>query len=145
MKKLLLYISDGVGCRNFIYSDFLQNAAQNGFEVTILKNVDFDFDSQGCKVIAYPKLPVPGYVDILKSVKVEAEINLFAKKFNNELYKKCLLKSTPKRFKDKLKKKYIKYLVSVTDTEEKIQRLEKSMYRHAVKSPLFSLIVTVLL
>ncbi len=137
MKNLLIYISDGVGCRNFLYSDFIENAEQNGFKVTILKNVLFDFDSKGCKVIDYPKLPIPTYVDMLKTIKVEAEINLFATKFNNPAYRKFILPNRPKRLKERIKQKFKNYKLSKIKTEGDIKTIEDKMYRHAAKSELF--------
>jgi len=144
MKKILLYISDGVGCRNFVYSSFIDNAINDGFEVVILKNVPFDFDTKGCKVVAYPSIPLPPMVDIYKSIKIVAELTRFAKKFNNDVYLKYIFKWPSKRLIDKLKNIYKYYCLSKANTEEKILDVEKKMYKAALGSDIYYAICNIL-
>ncbi len=136
-KKLLIYLSDGVGCRNFLYSNFLTLAASNGFEVVILKNVPFDFETRGCRVISYPKLPVPAYVDLLKGIKSNAEQNLYARKFNNDIYKRYSFDRPPSNFKDFVKKTFKKFELVRATTEDGILKIEERMYSAARKSAIF--------
>jgi hypothetical protein len=144
MKRLLLYISDGVGCRNFIYSTFFDYAARNGFEIVILKNVPFSIDARGSKVIEFPKLPIPPKVDILKGIKTEAELNLFTAKFQNPIYQVYKFPYKPKTLKAKLKLFYKNRYVKRTNTQEQILKVEEKMYKAAVGSPLFHALADIL-
>ena len=137
MKRLLLYISDGVGCRNFIFSTFFDYAAQNGFEIVILKNVPFDIDARGGRVIDFPNLPIPAKVDILKGIKTESELNLFTAKFKNPIYQVYKFPYKPKGLKNKIKLFYKNRYVRRTTTHEQILKVEEKMYRAATGSALY--------
>ena len=143
-KKLLIYLSDGVGCRNFLYSSFLLNADSNGFEVVILKNTPFDFDSRGCRVIAYPNLPIPAYVDLLKGIKSNAEQNFYARKFNNSIYTRYSFDKPPRNLKELVKKTYKKFELLRARRENGILQLEERMYRAASQSPICSALTKIL-
>ena len=115
MKKLLLYISDGLGCRNYVYSTFIDHAKENGFEVVILEKVDFEFDAKGCTVIKYPGVQIPTFVDILKNAKIESELNLYAKQFDNDIYHIYNKSRKPKRFAAQIKF-YLKKVLELKKT-----------------------------
>ncbi len=143
-KKLLLYISDGVGCRNFIYSKFVENASRNGFEVIILKNVSFTLELENCKIIEFPNYSMDFRVDLLKSAKNHAELYLFAKKFDRQIYYKYIFNNKTKGWKTKLKNAYVKWYIKKTTSERQLLQLEEQIYKIVRKTPICKKLAAIL-
>jgi hypothetical protein len=49
--KVFLLLPDGIGLRNFAYTDFYEKGRQMGFDLTFWNNTSFDVSSLGFKEI----------------------------------------------------------------------------------------------
>ena len=85
-KKIFVLLPDGVGLRNFAFSNFYALGKEKDFQITYWNKTLFDLED-----LNYPEFKVaPGknhfLTDILKNARKHIELNLNIKKSNSEVY-----------------------------------------------------------
>ena len=88
-KKIYILLPDGVGVRNFLYTDFIPKLADSGNEVTLWANDDLlsIAEFSGLEKIELPKSKVTTYrTEIYKKAWQIALLKYQAKKNNDEVY-----------------------------------------------------------
>lgn len=83
MKKIFIFLPDGVGLRNFVFNDFYKNGLSKSFDITYWNNTRFHIDKNTLKV---PKGKSNWLTDIFKRTRKEIELKQFNKKFNDKTY-----------------------------------------------------------
>lgn len=123
-KKLLILIPDGVGLRNFAFSNFKENATDAGFEVLFWNNTNFDLTTLGLNEVKTPNPKHHFLTDILKRVKIENYINWYTVTFDELAFQDYKFKvPKPKTLNDWIKTLLFKGFKSYFgfDRKEKIQ------------------------
>ncbi len=86
-KKILILVPDGVGLRNFAYTDFYQIARRNGLEIVFWNDTAFDLGSLG-----FPEVRAEGVIHwkthLLKTLRIEFDLRRNQEKSGDEIYKK---------------------------------------------------------
>jgi len=85
-KKIFILLPDGVGLRNFAFSNFYALGKEKKFEITYWNKTLFDL-----KDLDYPEVKVASgnnhfLTDILKNARKHIELNLNIKKSNSKVY-----------------------------------------------------------
>ena len=85
-KKIFILLPDGVGLRNFAFSNFYALGKEKNFEITYWNKTLFDL-----KDLDYPEVKVASgnnhfLTDILKNARKHIELNLNIKKGNSKVY-----------------------------------------------------------
>lgn len=103
-KKLLILIPDGVGLRNFAFSNFKENANKADLEVLFWNNTNFDLTTLGLNEIKTPKPKHHFLTDILKRVKIDIYIDWYTVTFGELAFQDYKFKlPQPKTFNDWVK------------------------------------------
>jgi len=118
-KKVMLLLPDGVGLRNFIYTDFLDYG-----EVVVWTPIK-DLKLEGVKQLALPKFTPHWLSDIYKSSLVDAAIYNFSKVFNAQTYLSYIRPRNTKTFRAKLKSKLIDFVVNRTKSFDDLLSLRQ--------------------
>lgn len=108
-KKVLILIPDGVGLRNFVFSDFPKIARENNLELHYWNGTNFDlkeFDLKSLKLQGKAHYKT----NLFKKVRKDIEIDRFIKKYDNDIYKSYLFKSKPSNLKSLVKQYWVKVL-----------------------------------
>ncbi|MBN7812905.1 hypothetical protein J0A68_18255 [Algoriphagus sp. H41] len=85
-KKVLILIPDGVGLRNFAFSNFVKRAEEAGLEIVYWNNSSFGLADIGLTEVKTPK-PRPHFLtDIVKRVKIENYIDWYAEEFEDQAF-----------------------------------------------------------
>ncbi|MDA8595389.1 hypothetical protein N9L20_02810 [Flavobacteriaceae bacterium] len=134
MKRVLLVVPDGVGLRNYIYSDFIKKCKVKGLNVYLMsKNRVSQTDID---VIDY-KLNVTSIGDLLKSILIRAELVYFSKYFNDITYLSYIKSNTSKRFKVRVKTKIVHVFGNFLSSKVGILVLRRSLRFAESKSSCF--------
>jgi hypothetical protein len=115
LKKVLIIIPDGVGLRNFAYTNFVSEAKKRKMEIVFWNNTDFDLKSIDCESIQLPANKFHYLSDFVKQSKIELLLENFSKKFENQVFIKYILKNKIQTLKSLLKffnLQLIKFLMS---------------------------------
>lgn len=84
--KIFILLPDGVGLRNFAYSNFYKLGLQEGFDVVFWNNTSFPLTDLGFKEIKIQGSKNNPITDICKNAKIQIELNQSEKKTGNSVY-----------------------------------------------------------
>jgi hypothetical protein len=85
-KKIFILLPDGVGLRNFAYTDFYKNGEKRGLELVFWNNSAFELESLGFNEIKISHSKGYPLTDIYKKARVQIDLNLNCRKFKDHVY-----------------------------------------------------------
>lgn len=132
-KKILIFLPDGVGLRNFAFTDFYKKMSLEN-DVVFLNNTGFPLKEKlDIEEIKISNLKTHFLTDLLKSAKITIELKLNYKKYRDKAYLSYIFpkrnKSLKQFFKNSLINVFIKYYYSekgLIKIEKLINKLERS-------------------
>tara|TARA_R110002095_G_scaffold71161_1_gene60647 strand:- start:896 stop:2296 length:1401 start_codon:yes stop_codon:yes gene_type:complete len=137
-KKVFVFFPDGVGLRNFAFTDFKSIGENMDFDITYWNNTIFSLkDNLGFKEVkiedhsAHPLLP------IYSRARKRAELNVSRDKFNDKVYPTYKFPFNYQGIKNVLKSLYTQWLIGLYSSEKgvvklraKINKLERSTSKY---------------
>ena len=136
MKKILVLLPDGVGVRNFVYSNFHSIGKNLGFEIKYWNNTPLDFKLLRLDSINIKNSKSHLLTDVYKNARKQVELNLFIKNSGDSVFNTYRFPFPFSNIKKIVKSILTKVLVRFNNTERgleiirsKINSLErKSIY-----------------
>ncbi|MFD1163103.1 UDP-glycosyltransferase [Hwangdonia seohaensis] len=127
-KKVFVFFPDGVGLRNFAFTDFKNIGEQKGFDIIYWNNTIFSLkDNLGFNEVkiedhsAHPLLP------IYSRARKRAELNVSRDKFKDDVYPTYKFPFNYKGLKNIFKSLYTKWLIGLYSSEKGIVKLRKKI------------------
>lgn len=127
-KKVFVFFPDGVGLRNFAFTDFKSIGENMGFDITYWNNTIFSLKNNlGFNEVkiedhsAHPLLP------IYSRARKRAELNVSKERFNDSVYPTYKFPFNYKGLKNILKSLYVKWLIGLYSSEKGIVKLRKKI------------------
>jgi hypothetical protein len=116
-KKIFILLPDGVGLRNFAFSNFYETGKEKDFEITYWNKTFFDLED-----LNYPELKIASgknhfLTDILKNARKHIELNLNIKKSTSEVYNTYRFPFVYSTFKNALRSILSKFLIFFFSSE----------------------------
>ncbi len=127
--KIAILLPDGVGLRNFIYSDFIKQLENDGHEVVVWNATVFDMGK-----IGFAQIPLSAKInpitDLYKNVRKKIELERSYRETKNEIYLSYLFKSyASNSLKDILKRTISNYLYKKHKDDDDSLRIIAAMER----------------
>ena len=96
--KVLLFLPDGIGIRNFIYTDFLHKAKENNIEVTVLvEKILLNAIENDVRKLELPSHKTSSsWIELMKKSWEIALLKYQSKKFNAPVYLSYIFKKKSK-------------------------------------------------
>mgnify|MGYP006163448603 CR=1 FL=1 len=85
-KKIFVLLPDGIGIRNFVFTDFADIGKDNGCDTVYWNNTDNDLSNLGYKECKIQNAKLHPLTDILKKAKIQIALNQFIKKTNDKVF-----------------------------------------------------------
>ena len=85
-KKIFLLLPDGIGLRNFGYSDFYKKSKDKNFEIVFWNSTPFPLTDLGFSEIKINNSKLHPLTDSYKNAKVQVEFNLNIKRTKDKIY-----------------------------------------------------------
>jgi len=127
-KKVFVFFPDGVGLRNFAFTDFKSVGEQMGFDITYWNNTVFSLEEQlGFKEIkiedqsAHPLLP------IYSRARKRAELNVSQKRFHDPVYATYKFPFSYRGVKTSFKSLYTQWLEAWYSSEKGVKKLRNKI------------------
>lgn len=145
MKKVFIFLPDGVGLKSFALTNFKEIGEAQGFDVTYWNNTPFSIEKElGFKEIKLENQKVNFLTNIFTRARKRAELNWFDKKFNEKVYNTYNFPQSYKSIKEAIKSISVDVLVATCSNEKgvsfirnQIKKLErKSAKYHYCKTQL---------
>jgi hypothetical protein len=86
-KKVFIFLPDGVGLRNFAFTDFKEIGEKNNFDITYWNNTPFALETElGFAEVKMSSQKIHPLTTIFTRARKRAELNYFDKKFKETVY-----------------------------------------------------------
>jgi hypothetical protein len=126
-KKIFILLPDGIGLRNFAYSNFNKIGIETGFDAVYWNNTPFDLYGLGFQEIRIQYAKPHVISDIFKNAQKQIELSLSTKKTKDSAYETYNFPFSYRNIKDATKSIAIQMLAFMYSSEEGLQKLRACM------------------
>ncbi|WP_139958078.1 UDP-glycosyltransferase [Flavicella sediminum] len=128
MKKVFVFLPDGVGLRNFAYTKFPKFGLENNIDTVYWNNTGFDLTTLGLNEIKIENSKTAPLSDIYKRAKIIIELKQNYKKTNDKVYFSYLFPQSYASLKSALKTFLVNLLVFLCNSKKGLAFLNKQMF-----------------
>lgn len=107
-KKVFVILPDGIGLKNFGFSQFSNFLNDQKIEAIYWNRTPFDLHQLNLSAVPLFS-SIPFRTDLLKRAKIDLELDDFSNKFKNEVYQSYKFPSKPKTLKAYIKNQIVKF------------------------------------
>jgi hypothetical protein len=132
--KIFILLPDGVGLRNFAFTNFHKIGVENGFDITFWNNTPFQLKKLGFKEIKIEKAKTHYFTDIYKNVRKHIELNLNIKKSDDIVYDTYRFPFNYKGIKNKIKSFTAQLLIYFYSSEKGLKVIRKKIKKNEKKT-----------
>jgi hypothetical protein len=122
-KKIFVFLPDGVGLRNFAYSDFYKLGRNRGFDIVYWNSTDFPLKDMGFKEIPMDHSKIHPLTYIYKNARKHIELKLSAKKTRDKIYDTYHFGFSYKDWRSMLKSLAAKFLIATHTSKNGLRRI----------------------
>jgi len=127
-KKVFVFFPDGVGLRNFAFTDFKSVGDEMGFDIHYWNNTVFSLeDNLGFNEVKIENHNIHSLTPIYSRVRKRIELNVSRNKFNDNVYPTYKFPLNYKGIKNVLKSIYTSLLIGLNSSEKGIERVRKKI------------------
>ncbi len=135
--KIFILLPDGIGLRNFAFTNFHQLGIENGFEITFWNATPFDLTKLGFNEIKIVNPKIHPITDLLKNAQIQIELNQNIKKSKDKVYNSYRFPFSYKGVKATLKTLIVKWLIFWNNSESGLNRIRKNISKNERKTKLY--------
>ena len=133
-KKIIIILPDGVGLKNFVFTNFLEIGQKKGYDITFWNLTAFDLSQCGYKEIKIKNAKTHPITNFLKIAQTKIELSLNCKKSNDKVYNYYLFPYSFKGLKSSFKSVFVKGIVFFNNSENGLRRIRKSIANNERKT-----------
>ncbi len=138
-KKVFVFFPDGVGLRNFAFTDFKTIGEQMGFDITYWNNTVFSLkENLGFNEVKIENHQLNPLTPLYTRARKRVELNVSEKKFNDSVYPTYKFPFNYSGLKNIVKSLYVKFLIGVNNSEKGIERLRDKINTLERKNPKYA-------
>lgn len=130
--KIFILLPDGVGLRNFAFTDFYNKGMSQGMDLVFWNMTPFDLSKIGLEEIKLNKKQSGFFLEVLKNARKEIELNCNIRKSKDTVYDSYRFPFSYKTLKSALKNVITRFVIQLFDSEkglEKVRTLIKNAER----------------
>lgn len=135
--KIFVLLADGIGLRNFAYSNFYNLGIEKGFDVVFWNNTPFPLMDLGFEEIRIKGAKVNPLTDVYKNVKIQAELNLNVKKTKDNVYNTYRFPFYYNTIKKTIKSLMVQGLTVLYSSDNGLLKIRKKMNEGERKTAYF--------
>ncbi|PXY42016.1 UDP-glycosyltransferase [Flavobacterium cheongpyeongense] len=128
-KKIFILLPDGIGLRNFAFSNFQKIGIEKNFDITYWNNTPFDLTTLGFNEIKIKKAKSNPLTDSYKNARKHIEINLNIKKENDPVYHTYRFPFSYKKIKPALKNLLSLFLITFYSSTKGLEKVRKRILK----------------
>ncbi|TDE46037.1 UDP-glycosyltransferase [Flavobacterium rhamnosiphilum] len=125
-KKIFVFFPDGVGLRNFAFTQFKALGEQKGYEIVYWNNTVFSLKAAlGYDEVKIENHSIHRFTPIYSRIRKHIELNVSQKKFNDDVYPTYKFPFSCNGIKNTVITLYTKFLIGFNSSEKGIVRIRK--------------------
>ena len=125
--KIFILLPDGVGLRNFAYSNFYKQGILEGLDIVFWNNTNFSLSELGFPEINIENAKINPVTDLYKNAKIQIELSQSKKKFKDTIYDSYRFPFPFNSIKTVVKSLYIKILYLLYNSDAGLSRVRQKM------------------
>jgi hypothetical protein len=125
---------DGIGLRNFAYTNFYKKAEGKGLSLIFWNNSTCDLKALGFNEIKIKAAKVHPITDILKKARVQIDLNLNCSRFNDTVYKSYRFSSNRGSFVNIVKFLCVKVITFLFSSVKGVEIIRKAIAKYEKKT-----------
>ncbi|WP_147678601.1 glycosyltransferase family protein [Algibacter pacificus] len=126
--KIFVFFPDGVGLRNFAFTDFKNIGEKMSFDIHYWNNTIFSLkDNLGFNEVKIENHKIHPLTPIYSRIRKRIELNVSRDKFNDEVYPTYKFPLSYKGLKNSVKSSYISLLIGLNSSEKGIIKIRKKI------------------
>ncbi|SEQ09645.1 hypothetical protein SAMN05421824_1156 [Hyunsoonleella jejuensis] len=138
-KKIFVFFPDGVGLRNFAFTDFKTIGEQKGFDITYWNNTIFSLkDNLGFDEVKIENHQLHPLTPIYSRARKRCELNVSRDKFNDDVYPTYKFPFNYKGLKNIGKSLFTKLLIGLYSSEKGVERIREKINALERKNPKYT-------
>ena len=126
-KKIFIVLPDGVGLRNFAYSNFHTEGVNRKFDIVFWNNTPFDLKSLGFKSIDIKSSISNKRTELYKNACKQIELNLSIKRTVDKVYNSYRFPFSYNTIKNSVKSLLTQQLINLYNSEKGIVKLKNKI------------------
>lgn len=137
-KKIFILLPDGVGLRNFAFTDFYNKGKSRGMDLVFWNNTPFDLAKIGYNEIKLKQNGGGLFLEILKNVRKEIELNCNIRKSKDKVYDSYRFPFSYATFKSSIKSFLTRFLILLFDSESGLKSIRYLIKKTERKTNFYS-------
>ena len=125
--KIFILLPDGVGLRNFAFTNFHDLAVAKGFDVTFWNNTPFDLQQLGFTEKKITRSKSHPFTDLLKRSRAQIDLSQNIKKTGDAVYDTYRAPLSYKDTKTTIKSLVVKSLLKIFNSDNGIVKIRKKI------------------
>ncbi|WNM20262.1 UDP-glycosyltransferase [Flavobacterium capsici] len=126
-KKIFILLPDGIGLRNFAFSNFYKLGKNYGNEIVFWNNTMFSLSELNFPEIKIENAKTHPLTDIYKRAKIEIELNLNKKRANDSIYDSYKFSASKKGIKNGIKYIILRIIIAMNNSNNGLERIRKKI------------------
>lgn len=126
-KKVLILLPDGIGLRNFAYTDFYKKGLEMGFEMKFWNNTPFDLSSLGFQEVKINNAKPRPFTDLLKRSRTRIDLKLSKRRNSDPVYDSYIFPMAYRDVKSAFKNAIVKVLVAFHSSDAGVAKIRRKI------------------
>ncbi|WP_293870278.1 UDP-glycosyltransferase [Flavobacterium sp.] len=136
-KKIFILLPDGIGLKNFAFTNFHKLGLKKGFDIIFWNNTLFELTNLGIKEIKIEKAKAHPTTDLYKIAQTHIELSQNIRKSNDTIYNSYRFPLSFKDLKSCIKSIIIKTIIFCNNSENGLKRIRKKIVKNERKTKLY--------
>lgn len=136
--KIFILLPDGIGLRNFAFSNFHKIGLEKNFDIKYWNNTPFDLTTLGFNEIKIIKAKANPLTDSYKNARKHIELNLSVKKESDSVYNTYRFPFSYKKWTPALKNLLSKCLITFYSSAKGLENIRRKIIKLESSTPYFN-------
>jgi hypothetical protein len=135
--KIFILLPDGIGLKNFAFTNFHKLGLEKGFDITFWNKTPFDLAEFGIKEVAIKYAKAHPKTNLLKIAQTQIELSQNIKRANDTVYDSYRFPFSRKDIKALVKKSIVRFLILTNNSTVGLKRIRKKIALNERKTKLY--------
>ena len=136
-KKIFILLPDGVGLRNFAYTNFHKKGTDREFDIVFWNTTLFNLSEMGFDEIKIENPKLHPLTDLFKKAQIQIELNLNIKRANDTIYNSYRFPFSTKNFNQHVKTIILKRIIFFYNSKKGLKKIKEKIKTNERKTKLY--------
>jgi hypothetical protein len=136
-QKIFILLPDGIGLKNFAFTNFHKIGSEKGFDITFWNATPFNLETLGFNEIKIDKPKTHPLTDFYKKAQIQIELNLNIKRAKNKIYDSYRFPFSKRNLKEVIKVGIVYWIIFWNNSSKGINRIKNKIKLHERKTKLY--------